>query len=132
MQAVAAKRTISTLPLTVLLLRDVDPEFVNRVDEVIVFNSLSARDFASIVRIMLGDLAKVLLDRNILFTYTDAASTLIAEESYSVKYGARNMRRYIQRHVEDKIAEAIVSDVSAQLSKIHLCVKDGKLSVECK
>lgn len=114
------------------LLEFLRPEFINRVDEVIVFNSLSINDFSSIVKIMLSDLASVLSDRNISFTYTDAAAHLIAEESYSVKYGARNMRRYIQRNVEDPIAEAIISDTCGTTSVIHLSVKDGKLSVDCK
>ena len=114
------------------LLEFLRPEFINRVDEVIVFNSLSIKDFSSIVKIMLSDLASVLSDRNISFTYTDAAAHLIAEESYSVKYGARNMRRYIQRNVEDPIAEAIISDTCGTTSVIHLSVKDGKLSVDCK
>ncbi len=112
------------------LLEFLRPEFVNRVDEVIVFNSLSMKDFSSIVKIMLNDLAEVLKDRSVSFTYTDAAAQLIAEESYSAKYGARNMRRYIQRHVEDRIAEAIVSDTDGKLSKIHLRVKDGLLAVD--
>jgi ATP-dependent Clp protease ATP-binding subunit ClpA len=114
------------------LLEFLRPEFINRVDEVIVFNSLSIKDFSSIVKIMLSDLASVLSDRNISFTYTDAAAHLIAEESYSVKYGARNMRRYIQRNVEDPIAEAIISDTYGTTSVINLSVKDGKLSVDCK
>lgn len=114
------------------LLEFLRPEFINRVDEVIVFNSLSIKDFSSIVKIMLSDLASVLSDRNISFTYTDAAAHLIAEESYSVKYGARNMRRYIQRNVEDPIAEAIISDTCGTTSVINLSVKDGKLSVDCK
>ncbi len=114
------------------LLEFLRPEFINRVDEVIVFNSLSIKDFSSIVKIMLSDLAGVLSDRNISFTYTDAAAHIIAEESYSVKYGARNMRRYIQRNVEDPIAESIISDTCGTITAIHLCVKDGKLSVDCK
>ena len=114
------------------LLEFLRPEFINRVDEVIVFNSLSMKDFSLIVKIMLGDLAKVLSDRNIVFTYTDVAAMLIAEESYSAKYGARNMRRYIQRYVEDTIAEAIVSDMNGKISKIHVSVRGGRLAVECE
>ena len=114
------------------LLEFLRPEFINRVDEVIVFNSLSMKDFSLIVKIMLGDLAKVLSDKNIAFTYTDVAAMLIAEESYSAKYGARNMRRYIQRNVEDTIAEAIVSDMNGKISKIHVSVRGGRLAVECE
>ncbi len=114
------------------LLEFLRPEFINRVDEIVVFNSLTVKDFSSIVKIMLADLANVLADRNISFSYTDAAMHLIAEESHSIKFGARNMRRYIQRHIEDPIAESIISDSNGTITKIHLSVKDGKLSIDCK
>ncbi|MGM9642380.1 MAG: AAA family ATPase [Eubacteriales bacterium] len=112
------------------LLEFLRPEFINRVDEVIVFNALSATDFSNIVKIMLGDLEKVLDERNIKLSYTDAAAKLIAEESYSVKYGARNMRRYIQRNIEDAIAEMIVSDINGTVSEINISVKGGKIFVD--
>jgi ATP-dependent Clp protease ATP-binding subunit ClpA len=108
------------------------PEFLNRVDEIIVFNSLTEDNFASIVEIMLSDLESILKERNIALSYTNAAAKLIARESFSVKYGARNMRRYIQRNVEDPIAEAIVSDIAGTLSKVDVSVKDGCLSVVVK
>ncbi len=114
------------------LLEFLRPEFINRVDEVIVFNALSSSDFCSIVKIMLGDLNSVLADRGIKLSYTEAAAKLIAEESYSVKYGARNMRRYIQRNIEDAIAEAIVSDMRGNIKEISICVKAGMINVECK
>ena len=81
---------------------------------------------------MLGDLKDVLSDRNISMTYTDNAAKLIADESYSVKYGARNMRRYIQRNIEDVIAENIVSDVYGKISTVNVSVRSGLLHVECK
>jgi ATP-dependent Clp protease ATP-binding subunit ClpA len=113
------------------LLEFLRPEFINRVDEVIVFNSLSENDFCNIVKIMLGDLKKVLEDRNIKMTYTDNAAKFIAAESFSVKYGARNMRRYIQRNIEDQIAESIVSDIYGKISNVSITVKSGALHVEC-
>ena len=113
------------------LLEFLRPEFINRVDEVIVFNSLSENDFCNIVKIMLGDLKKVLEDRNIKMTYIDNAAKFIAAESFSVKYGARNMRRYIQRNIEDQIAECIVSDIYGKISNVSITVKSGALHVEC-
>ncbi len=113
------------------LLEFLRPEFINRVDEVIVFNALSSRDFADIVKIMLGDLAKVLSERNIKLSYTEAAAKLIADESYSAKYGARNMRRYIQRNIEDSIAESIIGDMRGAVSDISITVRSGKIYVEC-
>ena len=113
------------------LLEFLRPEFINRVDEVIVFNSLSSADFCKIVKIMLGDLSSVLAERGIALNYTEEAARFIAEESYSAKYGARNMRRYIQRNIEDPIAEAIVSDVCGKITSVKIDTEDGKLTVSC-
>lgn len=96
------------------------PEFINRVDEIITFRALSVEDFKAIAFIMLGDLRDVLAEKGIAFDYTDDAARLIAERSYSVKYGARNMRRFIQREVEDKLAEAIIADHAKHLTAAHL------------
>ena len=84
------------------------PEFLNRVDEIITFRHLSRDDFKAIAKIMLGDFADNLKDRGISVTYTDAAAEKIAEDSYSEKYGARNMRRYIREKIEDAAAEKII------------------------
>ena len=105
------------------------PEFLNRVDEVITFRALDRTDFVAIARIMLNELAAALSEKSLNFRYTDGAAALIAEQSYSAKYGARNMRRYIQRHVEDPIAEAVIADYSHSLSQIKLHVKNGELTV---
>ena len=112
------------------LLEFLRPEFINRVDEVIVFNSLSESNFCDIVKIMLGDLKKVLEDRNIVMTYTDNAAKFIAAESYSVKYGARNMRRYIERQIEDKLANVILDNYSSGINGISLTVSGGEIKVE--
>lgn len=84
------------------------PEFLNRVDEVITFRPLSMEDFSGIARIMLSDLQKALGEKHISLSFTDAAADKIAAESYSVKFGARNMRRFIQTAVEDRIAEKVI------------------------
>ena len=107
------------------------PEFINRVDEVITFRSLDKGDFTHIARIMLDELSEALAEKSLTLKYTDAAAALIAEKSFSAKYGARNMRRYIQRNVEDPIAEAVIGDYSHNLSRILLNVKDGELHVTC-
>ncbi|MBQ7384265.1 MAG: ATP-dependent Clp protease ATP-binding subunit, partial [Clostridia bacterium] len=108
------------------------PEFLNRVDEIITFNSLTEKDFASIAKIMLGELKTALAEKRIEFRYTDAAAEKIAKESYSLRFGARNMRRYICSQVEDKLAEQIISDYNSQISVASLFVDDnGMLVVEC-
>ena len=107
------------------------PEFINRIDEIITFRSLDEKDFSHIASIMLNDLAKALKEREMNFTYTPAAAAHIAKASYSVKFGARNMRRYIQREVEDALAEKIIADRKRAITQIRLSVKDGALVVDC-
>jgi ATP-dependent Clp protease ATP-binding subunit ClpB len=108
------------------------PEFINRIDEIITFNSLTEDNFADIAKIMLDELKMALEEKNIRFKYSDEAAKLIAKESYSYKYGARNMRRYIRSHVEDALAERIISDYESQISIASLSVNDeNKLVVEC-
>ena len=107
------------------------PEFINRVDEVVTFRSLDREDFTHIARIMLDELVNALAEKSLHLRYTDAAAALIAEKSYSAKFGARNMRRYIQRHVEDAIAEAVIADYSHRLTQILVNVKDGEIKVTC-
>jgi len=96
------------------------PEFINRVDEVIVFNRLNETDFGSIASIMLNDLRTALKDKDIAFDFTDAASAYIAKASFSEKYGARNMRRFIQREVEDVVADRLISGYADGIKAISL------------
>ena len=107
------------------------PEFINRVDEIVTFRTLDKDDFTRIVRIMLGELTDALAEKSLTLKYTDAAAALIAEKSFSAKFGARNMRRFIQRNVEDAIAEAVIADYTHSLSQILVHVKDGELKVTC-
>ncbi len=102
------------------LLAFLRPEFINRVDEIITFRSLDRSDFKQIATIMLSELAHALGEKDIRFVYSDDASEYIADKSFSAKYGARNMRRYIQTHVEDEIAEKIISSYSDRITGISL------------
>ena len=107
------------------------PEFLNRVDEIITFNSLTPEDFSSIAKIMLEELATALAEKGITLKYTDSAANLIAEKSYSHKFGARNMRRYIQKNIEDQLAELIISDYNHSYTQALVNVKDGEIAVSC-
>jgi ATP-dependent Clp protease ATP-binding subunit ClpA len=107
------------------------PEFINRIDEIIVFRSLEKEDFVRIAKIMLNDLANALAEKGIKFVFTDDVCNYIAEKSYSRKYGARNMRRYIQTEIEDKLANAMIFEVKGPLAAASVDIKDGKIAVVC-
>ncbi len=106
------------------------PEFLNRVDEVITFRALDEQDFVRIAAILAGELITALAERGITLRFTDQALALIARESYSHKYGARNMRRYIQTHVEDVLAEKIVASYKAPISHADVRTEKGNLKIE--
>ena len=109
------------------------PEFINRVDEIITFNSLTEEDFESIAVIMLNELHSALSEKNINFTYSKEAVSFIAKNSYSQKFGARNMRRFIRSNVEDMLAEKIISDYDRSIAGFALkySQKENKLTVKC-
>ena len=88
------------------------PEFLNRVDEIITFRSLDKQDFAKIAVIMLDETCEALRSKGYKVSYDEKAPLAIAENSFSEKYGARNMRRYIQTEIEDVIADKIISSRS--------------------
>lgn len=102
------------------------PEFLNRVDDIIVFNRLSEDNIKEICKIMLGDLEKVLLEKDITFRYTDAVVDYLAKKGYSLKYGARNLRRLIQTDIEDNIANYIINSFSTCISAIAVDTEDGE------
>ena len=106
------------------------PEFLNRIDEIITFRHLSKDDFGRIADIMLGKLRDHLIEKGIRLTYSSDVLSLIAEESYSEKYGARNMRRYIERNVEDMIANIIIDSLPNKIYAIALTVSDGKIKFD--
>lgn len=106
------------------------PEFINRVDEIIVFNRLTKDNFRAICRIMLGDLAGVLSEKGIAFEYGEDTVEYITEKGFSEKYGARNLRRLIQTELEDPIASKIVASYRDGVTKVRARVSDGKEVIE--
>ena len=106
------------------------PEFINRVDEIITFRSLSEDDFVKIAAIMLGDLKKAVSEHGLELSWTDAALEYIAKKSYSVKFGAINMRRFI--NVEDPAAEKLISGYANGYKKITVDSDGETLSVDIK
>ncbi len=108
------------------------PEFINRIDEVISFNQLSREDFVRIAHIMLSDLKRGVERAGITLTWDDDAARALAEESFSVKYGARNLRRLIEKQVEDQAANLILDSYQQPIKHLHALVRDGKVTVEAR
>jgi ATPases with chaperone activity, ATP-binding subunit len=86
------------------------PEFINRVDEIVYFNQLSEEHFKDIAKIMLSELVGTLSEKGIELTYEDSVLDYLVKRSYSVTYGARNLRRQIQKDLEDSIATKIIEN----------------------
>ena len=106
------------------------PEFINRIDEIITFRHLDKEDFVKIAEIMLGKLRDHLADKGIKLVYSSNVLDHIAENSYSEKYGARNMRRYIERHIEDKLANVTIENYGKDIFGMSLVIVDGDIEVE--
>ena len=105
------------------------PEFINRVDAVITFNRLSRENFQAIARIMLGELADSLKEKGITFTYDDALVELLTEKSYSLTYGARNLRRTIQKELEDPMATRIIDSYESPITQIKATAEEGQVKL---
>ncbi len=107
------------------------PEFISRIDEIVVFRPLDKKDFASIASLMLDEMAEPLAEKNLTINYDDKALELIAEKSYGKPYGARDIRRVIRQEVEDQIAEIIIEKVS-EISGIDISADGEKIIVTAK
>ncbi|MDY3870274.1 MAG: ATP-dependent Clp protease ATP-binding subunit [Clostridiaceae bacterium] len=106
------------------------PEFINRIDEVISFNQLTKADFTKIAAIMLEDLKRGVARAGITLTWDAAVPEKLAEDSFSVKFGARNLRRLIEKQVEDQAANLILDSCQTAIAHLHALVQDGKVVVE--
>lgn len=108
------------------------PEFLNRVDEIITFRSLDINDFEKIADIMMNDLKSTLAEKSINVVWDDDVLKFIAKNSFSEKFGARNMRRYITKNIEDIAAEQIIGSYEKKVSKVTVSVKDDKLVIKSR
>ncbi len=105
------------------------PEFLNRIDEIIAFNQLTEADFRRISVIMLGELRDNLADKDIRLTWDDSLLDWLVEKSFSLKFGARNLRRLIEKEVENPLATAMVTG-EQPLKGAYLRAEDGKLIID--
>jgi len=106
------------------------PEFLNRVDEIVVFNRLTREHFSAICAIMLGELKQVLADKDIAFTWTEGVIDYLADKGFSEKYGARNLRRLIQTELEDAIAMELVARYNLGVTAINATAHENGVTIQ--
>ena len=108
------------------------PEFLNRVDEVVCFNQLSEENFRSIAQLMLSEVKEVLDQKNIKLSWEESLLDYLVREAYSVTYGARNLRRLIQKKIEDVLAQRIIERRGEEITEIALSAPEGEICIEIK
>ena len=108
------------------------PEFINRVDEIITFNQLTEDHFRGIAKIMLKELSDCLTDRGLTVTWSGDVVEYLVKKAYSTVYGARNLRRTIQRDLEDPISEHIIASFESPISAIDVSVAENKILIHTK
>ena len=105
------------------------PEFINRVDEIVYFNRLTEENFQPIARLMLDELTASLREKGLTFSYDDALVRYLVGKSYSAAYGARNLRRTIQKEVEDALALEIIGSYDHPVTQLSATEEDGKVVI---
>ena len=106
------------------------PEFINRVDEIITFNHLTEENFLGIADIMLQELKESLSIRGLSLSWDESLRKLLVKKAYSVVYGARNLRRTIQKELEDPISEAIIDSFEHPISSINIRVEEDSVKLD--
>ena len=106
------------------------PEFINRVDEIVYFHQLTEENFAAIARIMLDELQASLKEKGYSFSYDDALVSHLVHSSYSAAYGARNLRRCIQKELEDPMAVQIIDSFEHPITQLRATAEDGKVRLD--
>ncbi|MCC8191687.1 MAG: ATP-dependent Clp protease ATP-binding subunit [Ruminococcus sp.] len=108
------------------------PEFLGRVDEIVVFNPLTEENYADICALMLDEMKEPLAEKGIEFEYDRKACVYIAHKSHNQKLGARDIRRVIRREVEDKIASVLIDELRVETKHLSLTKENGELKVEAE
>ena len=106
------------------------PEFISRLDEIIIFRHLSEEDFVAISALMLNEYIDTLKEKGIAFSYDEKAQKLLAKKAYGGKSGARDLRNLIRKEVEDRIASAIVESRTGSLIGIHVTADDENIKLD--
>ena len=108
------------------------PEFLNRLDEIILFKPLTKTDICAIIDLLVTDINKRLADKQVHITLTDRAKEFVVEGGYEPMYGARPLKRYLQKHVETMVAKQILAGNVGMGDEIVLDEKDGALKVDLR
>ena len=108
------------------------PEFINRVDEVVCFNQLTEANFRGIALLMLDEVKDVLAEKNLELTWDESLIDYLVKKGYSVTYGARNLRRLIQKEIEDEIAAAMIAKRGEGVKTVALSAAEDKVEVTCR
>lgn len=106
------------------------PEFLGRIDEIVVFNPLTEENYAGIAGLMLDEMKSPLEEKHISLRYTDEALKTIAHKAYGQKLGARDIRRVIRNEVEDKIAELLIDKGEGAVSAVAISADNGEIKVD--
>ena len=105
------------------------PEFLNRVDDIVLFKPLSLEEIISIVDLLLDSLNRRLKDRKVTITFTVAAKKWIGEKGYDPTYGARPLKRFLQKQVETQLARALVAGEIEEGSEVTFTIQDDQLKM---
>ena len=108
------------------------PEFLNRIDEIVYFNSLTEENFKGIARLMLEELRTVMKDKGITLDYDESLVAYLASKSFSLTYGARNLRRLIQKEVEDGIATEMIDHHRGKVTRVTITVENEALNISAE
>lgn len=108
------------------------PEFLNRIDEVVVFSNLSKEDISEIVKIQIEKTVKMLKDQGIKVTILPEALDYLVENGYSEEYGARPLKRLIQKEIDNKLSEMIISDEMSSGNEVEIGILEGKLNFKVR
>ncbi len=108
------------------------PEFINRVDEIISFNSLTEDTLKQSAALMLGEVRAAMAEKHIAFHYTDDVLDYLVKKGYSVTYGARNLRRLIQKEIEDAVATEMIDRLRGNVHDVTVSVAEDKIQVQAE
>ncbi|MCL2052893.1 MAG: ATP-dependent Clp protease ATP-binding subunit [Oscillospiraceae bacterium] len=105
------------------------PEFLSRIDEVVVFNPLTRENYEAVAALMLDEMKEPLSEKNIAFEYDKAALSVIAEKSYGKKFGARDIRKFIRTDIEDEVAELIINSTARPFAELKIGAKGEEIDI---